>query len=67
LNLSANCLADRLLDLAVPLARSTSLTWLNHSKNSLISGGRDVLLPCLTGLAHLNLASNYLRIAPGEL
>ena len=70
LNLSANCLADRLLDLAAPLARSTSLTWLNLSKNSLISGGRDVLLdllPCLTGLAHLNLASNHLRIAPGEL
>ena len=70
LNLSANCLADRLLDLAVPLARSTSLTWLNLSKNSLISGGRDVLLdllPRLTGLAHLDLASNYLRIAPGEL
>ena len=70
LNLSANCLADRLLDLAAPLARSTSLTWLNLSKNSLISGGRNVLLdllPCLTGLAHLNLASNYLRIVPGEL
>ena len=70
LNLSANCLADRLLDLAAPLARSTSLTWLDLSKNCLVREGRDVLLdllPRLTGLAHLNLASNYLRIAPGEL
>ena len=70
LNLSANCLAGRLLDLAEPLARGASLTWLDLSRNCLVRAGRDVLLdllPRLAGLTHLDLASNYLRIAPGEL